>query len=793
MIRQWMILLAVAFILTGCAGSENASFADGKTLFNQDWEFMIDPARFPDPEQLESAMNHEDWEQVSLPHTPRIEPLIVNDQWQGICWYRKTFPSDPDWNGRKLFLRFEGAMNVAEVWLNGNKKITHLGGYLPFVIDITEDVFKEGINRLYVRLDNEDNPFTGPKPLNILDFNMYGGLYRDVFLISKHLIHITDEQFAEKPAGGGIFVTYPDISDKQAVISVQTHIMNSGNQSAGIKVMQTLKLDGKTVVSGSEIFSIDPESDLEVSQELVVSDPCLWSPEMPHLYTLETKLMQRGRVLDSEITRIGIRKFEFHGNKLFINGEETFLRGVNRHQEYPYIGYALSNNAQYRDAVKIKEAGFDYVRLSHYPHSKAFMNACDELGIVTVDAIPGWQYFSGDKKFQDHVLQTARDMIRRDRNHSSVLAWEVSLNESWMPEPFIDSLVRIANEEYPGENCYTAGWQKYGYDIYLQARQHRIGHPENCPDKPYIVSEYGDWEYYAMNAGLNQDNWDDLLEEERSSRQLLGSGERRLLQQALNIQEAHNDNFNTPAVADGYWVMYDYNRGYADDLESSGVMSIFRLPKFSYYFFRSQRNHDERVMGELSGPIVFIASYRDEKSPMDLRIFSNCDEVELFFNDRSLGTQCPDRNQISNHLNHPPFTFLNVSTGPGKYVAVGKTDGKEVARHEMITAGEPVGIILEADLSNRDLESGCKDVIFVHATVVDQDEQPVHGYDLPVQFEISGDGRVIGNSSITPEAGIASILLMAGDHPGEITIRANSVNMISKPFKVQVYENCHLP
>ncbi|MEZ5148811.1 MAG: hypothetical protein R2759_17505 [Bacteroidales bacterium] len=177
-----------------------------------------------------------------------------------------------------------------------------------------------------------------------------------------------------------------------------------------------------------------------------------------------------------------------------------------------------------------------------------------------------------------------------------------------MTEAFIDSAVAIAHAEYPGDQCYTAGWQKHGYDIYLQARQHRIEHYEK-PEKPYIVSEYGDWEYYALNAGLNQDAWGDLQEEERTSRQLLGNGEKRLLQQALNIQEAHNDNFNTPAFADGYWVMYDYNRGYTDDLEASGIMSINRLPKFSYYFFRSQR--DANISSDLyhAGPMVFIASY----------------------------------------------------------------------------------------------------------------------------------------------------------------------------------------
>src|SRR5690606_29117453 len=130
----------------------------------------------------------------------------------------------------------------------------------------------------------------------------------------------------------------------------------------------------------------------------------------------------------------------------------------------------------------------------------------DELGLVLLDAILGWQYFNTDPAFEEQVLQTCRDMIRRDRNHPSVIAWECSLNESDMPKPFIDKLHAIVHEEYPGNQAYSAGWTDYGYDIYLQARQHRIEHYEE-PTKPYIVSEYGDWEYFALNAGLNQNAW----------------------------------------------------------------------------------------------------------------------------------------------------------------------------------------------------------------------------------------------------------------------------------------------
>jgi len=788
MYRNLLPVALVLFIISSCTVKDSDVYWSGKILFNEEWEFIIDTAEYDSPDRLSREKGILSWEPVILPHTPRIEPLIVNDQWQGNCWYRKRFSADEKWSGKNVFIRFEGAMNVAELWVNGNKKLTHLGGYLPFVADITDDIREQDINTIHLKLNNEDNPVTGPKPLNILDFNMYGGLYRDVFLIVKNQVYITDEQYADKVAGGGIFVTYPYVSREQAVVSIKTNIINSGDQPAKLKVSQSLIYNDHIVSSCSAGLVIDPGLNKDIIQEMEVSEPLLWSTESPDLYTLETSVEHKGLVLDRNRMRIGIRAFEFRNNSLFINGEETFLRGVNCHQEYPYIGYALSNNAQFRDAVKIKEAGFDCIRLSHYPHSPAFMDACDELGIVTLDAIPGWQYFSEDVQFRNHVFRTARDMIRRDRNHPSVLAWEVSLNESWMPDSFIDTLVMITHEEYPGKNCYAAGWQEHGYDIYIQARQHRIGHPRHYPDKPYLVSEYGDWEYFALNAGLNQNAWGGLLEEERTSRQLLGSGEIRLLQQALNIQEAHNDNFHTPAIADCYWVMFDYNRGYADDIESSGVMSIFRLPKFSYHFFRSQRNPGEMVCGKPFKPVVFIASYCDESSATDISIFSNCETIELLYNGESLGRSEPLINRISDKLIHPPLIFDEAYSGQGSYTAIGYISGEEVARHKIITAGKPSQILLEADLSGKDLEQGCKDVVFVHAVIKDCNDQIVTKYDTDVIFELSGNGTIIGPDVILPEAGRATVLIMAGNEAGDITILASTADMVSDPFLVRVID-----
>jgi beta-galactosidase len=747
-------IIGFIFLFLSCTKQEALVFE--KLNFNENWLFKIIENSKKDTLSFQENETVSNWQLVQLPHTPKIEPKIVNNQWQGISCYKKEFNLSKQLKNKKLFFKFEGAMNIAEVWINGKKLTKHYGGYLPFVIDFTEVALFDTKNTILVQLNNKDNPITGPKPLEKLDFNTYGGIYRNVWLIAKNKLHITDPIFENKTASGGVFVTYSKVSEEEATINIKTHIRNETEKTKSFLIRNTLFKNDSTIVSiETENHVLDKNLDKEIIANIEVNNPKLWSPRTPNLYTLKTELIENGVVVDFESTRIGIKTMQFVGQDFYLNGEKTFLRGVNRHQDYPYIGYALSDNANYRDAKKIKEAGFDYVRLSHYPQSNSFMNACDELGLVTFDAILGWQYFSEDKKFQTHIFQTAKDLIRRDRNHASVIAWEVSLNESWMPELFIDSLVNIAKKEYPGNQCFTAGWQSYGYDIYLQARQHRLQHYDTNLKKPYNVSEYGDWEYYAMNAGLNQDDWNGLLKEERSSRQLRSAGEKALLQQAKNIQEAHNDNLSTPAFADGYWVMFDYNRGYADDLESSGIMDIFRIPKPSFYFYKSQRDYDH----PFGKPMVYIANKWKKDSPLDVTVFSNCDEVELFLNGKSVGRKKPDTNRISDNLKHPPFTFNLKSFKKGKLVAKAFIKNKIVVTDIVISPEKPSKIKVVIDDNYIDLKKEDNDVFFVYANVVDENNTVISDFKGNIQFNIEGKGIFIGENPVKVEAGVASILL----------------------------------
>jgi beta-galactosidase len=716
------------------------------------WRFLLhDPGGAHDP-----GLDDSRWESVRLPHAARTEALVTGPpgspgaQWQGVCWYRRRLRLGASERAREALLRFEGAMNVADVWLDGQRIGGHLGGYLPFALDLGDRLRPGREHLLAVRLDNRDHPITGPKPLAQLDFNLYHGLYRPVYLVHKDRLAITDPLLADRPAGGGVMVTYHEVSRELATVRVQTHVRNRYAEGRELAVRVTVReLGGSVVARSSSPLALGAGEDRHVTQELEIRGPRLWSPATPHLYRLDCEILAGASVSDGESLRIGIRRITIDATGFAINGERLFLRGANRHQEHPYIGNALTDAAQYRDARRIKNAGFDYVRLSHYPQAPAFMDACDELGLVVMDSIPGWQYYNPDPAFVELQYRNCRDLIRRDRNRPCVVLWELSLNESPMPPHFVAQAHAIAHEEYPGDQCYSAGWTP-GYDVFLRARQH--GGCRDSSQGPCVVSEYGDWEYYAMNAGLDQSAWADLAPAESNSRQLRWQGERALLQQATNFQEAHNDNLGTAAFADGLWVMYDYNRGYAPDVESSGCMDLFRLPKFSCHFFRSQRPPS-------TGPVVFIASHWVPGSSPDVRVFSNCEEVTLSLDGRLLERRRPDRDRISTRLAHPPFTFPIGGFRAGRLEAVGYLAGRPVARHVVRTPGPIEQLALELDLVGRPVDRARDDVLFCHATLRD-----AHGTLVPdawenVAFGVTGDATLVGRNPYSSEAGIASILV----------------------------------
>jgi beta-galactosidase len=773
------LLLSILFFILISSGYPQIS---RQTIsFNTNWQFCNE-------EDFKASLNinpgdkdfsYSDWQTVNLPHTAKVEPLVIKEPWVGISWYKKDFTPRPEWKNKKVFIQFEAAMQQTEVWLNGKHLLTHFGGYLPFTVDISKEIIFGKSNRLLVKTDNHDNPDVPPgKPIKDLDFCYYSGIYRNVSLIITNPLHITDAVLENKTASGGIRVWYPDVSSYSAKVAVLTHIKNEAGKAKDFYLIsKIIDKSGKTVVTATSVKNrIAADSEKSILQTFQIANPSLWHPDHPDLYTLKVSIKENNVIVDEIKTKIGIRKFELKSERLFINGEPLLLVGTNRHQEYPYIGNAMSDNAQYRDAIKIKEAGFNMVRLSHYPQSPAFMSACDELGILTIASIPGWQ-FVGKDTFMQRSYQNARDLIRRDRNHACIAFWELSLNESSMPDAFMKQMAAIAKEESPESKLITCGWINNYYDVFIPARQHaRFPNywKKYNSATPLFTGEYGDWEYFAQDAGLNQAGYAGLKNDERTSRQLRGDGEKRLLQQTLNFQEAHNDNLRNPHLGDANWLMFDYNRGYSPDIESSGIMDIFRLPKFAYYFYRSQ-----------SKPTLKIASYWNEKSDFShIKVFSDCEEVALYLNNRLVEKKMSGSDKTSDILFCPPFVFNVKGFEPGSLKAVGYIKNEAVIEDMVTTEGQATCIKLTYDTSSRPLKADGADVVFVYATICDAKGNQVFESNALVQFTIKGNGKLIGQNPINAEAGISSILLQASAIPGNITVEAKSEVLI--PAKISI-------
>ncbi|RZJ31800.1 MAG: glycoside hydrolase family 2 protein [Flavobacterium sp.] len=767
--NPFFYLLLVVFVF---GNAQNRT----KTNFGSGWEFQGSSAS--------------DWQQITIPHTVKVEPLVVNNQFQGTVFYRKKFSAQIS-DGEKTFLYFEGVMQEAEVFINGQKAATHTGGYLPFTVDIS-NLIHNGQNTVGLKVTNSDNPEVPPgKPLKDLDFNYYGGIYRNVYLVKTSKLYITDAVAAGKKAGGGVFVDFDKITENASSGTIKIHLKNefASEKKGQLRIVFTDE-KGKSIVSTAD-FSVAANSDTEISKPISISRPMLWSINHPNRYNLQIDVVSDGKVIGQYFDKVGIRKSEIRPDGYYFNDEKLFISGTNRHQEYPYLGYAISDEAQFRDAVKIKNAGFDFVRLSHYPQSEAFLSACDELGILVMNSIPGWQFF-GNEKFQEHSFQDIRDMVRRDRNHPSVIFWETSLNESGMDEAYMKKANDVLDEELPSRH-YSAGWiDNPNYDLYIPARQHAKA-PDywtkyNKGDRKIFIAEYGDWEYYAQNAGFSQKEYANLKEEERTSRQFRASGEKRLLQQAFNFREASNSNRKgANTIGEANWLMFDYNRGYANDIESSGIADIFRIPKFAYDFYRSQRGPDVVLDKKLqSGPMVSIATYWTKTSPTDVTIFSNCEEVALYLNDKLVAKQKPLVYASSDSLKHPPFIFNVKKFELGTLRAEGFIGGKKVADDALKTPGKPAKIKLSYDLSSKAINPDFPDVVFVYATITDADGTTIHDAVNEVKFELEGkDAELIGQNPISADAGIATILLRTTTFKKPLTVKATATGLSDATLEIK--------
>lgn len=729
------------------------------------------------------ALGSAAWEAVRLPHTAKIEPYTIVHPWQGVGYYRRQVSIPAKHAGDAIWIEFEGAMQLADIWINGRHVTQHAGGFTSFVVDAT-GYLHEGENTLLVRLDNRDNALIPPgKPLSKLDFCYHSGLYRDVSLIFKRPVHITHPLLSGTVAGGGIFVTYPTVTAERALVDVKTEVENTTTAQRQLRLRQTLyewtrrKGIGRKVMQQQTAVSLPQGTKQSVTQQLTVDNPQLWSPDSPHLYVLRTEVLDGGKVVDSEDTRIGIRRFEVTREGCFINGKRVELDGGNRHQEYPYVGNAVSDAAHYRDMWQMKAFGLNTVRLGHYPQDPAVLDACDELGLLAIEPIPGWQFFNRDPLFTALTYSDIQQMIRRDRNHPAILMWETTLNESWPPTAWKDGAVQTAHAEMPAGMCITSG-DSYGYNgfdvCYNDWSDKNFNRPNNST-KPSFIREYYDYEFGGHYS---------------TSRITLGDGERALRQNLWNLQWSLNSNrtTSTHTMGGAVWSMYDYNRGSCDNICYSGMADLFRRPKYSLYLFRTQMAEGTPLP---DGPMpydLFVASRWDEQSSDTVIVLGNVAEVALRVNGNEVARQRADKgaktpySQQTNfgncdRLQFPPFVFKGVPKQAGHLEVIGYDEaGREVARQTVITPEAPANLTIDY------FEGGCparrNDLLIVYARLTDSHGTPCHTNGTSVTLDVEG-GKVMGPATTETEDGVASFIVST-DNVSALRLNARSGSMTAK-------------
>lgn len=754
---------------------------------NPAWRFHKGPV----PERQAAAQDFDDssWEVVSLPDGLEYLPAEASGcvNYQGEAWYRKHFSLPDSLAGKKLFLHFEAIMGKSEVWVNGTLVTQHYGGFLPVISDITQYVRFSGDNVIAVLADNSDDPSYPPgKPQEILDYSYFGGIYRDCWLVAHNDVYITDPNFENETAGGGLFVSYDKVSEEYADVRMQLHVRNgSPERFKGSAMFELADSSGNMVATRTASLDIRPGTAATAVGKIALGNPSLWSPECPYLYRLNVRIKDRkGTVVDGYSQRIGVRSIEFKGEDGFwLNGRpyEDKLMGANRHQDFAMIGNALSNSLHYRDARKLRDAGMKVIRNAHYPQDPAFMDACDELGLFVIVNTPGWQFWNDAPEFAARVYSDIRNMVRRDRNHPSVWLWEPILNETSYPADFAMKAKGCVMEEYPFPYCHAA------CDSHAQGNEYfnvKFGRPSgDAAEKgvTYFVREWGD----------NVDDWNSHNSPSRASR---AWGEIPMLIQAEGyavpnyLSLAYDSFFKDPRqnVGGTLWHSFDHQRGYHPDPFYGGIMDAFRQPKYSYYMFQSQRSPARSDVSAETGPMVFIANAMTPFSPEDVTVYTNCEEVRLVCG-TSGKTYTFRRDSSRKGMPSPPVVFKDVfhvmedkaMARGGRHaesylLAEGIMDGKVVASHKVYPARRPVSIRLKADDEGIQPVADGKDYVVVVAEVVDNNGNVKRLNNSNISFKVEGEGMLVGDEAPRPvQWGTVPALIRTTATPGRIRITAS--------------------
>ncbi|MBP1554614.1 MAG: glycoside hydrolase family 2 protein [Oscillospiraceae bacterium] len=532
-------------------------------------------------------------ETVRIPHTVKELPLHYADSrdYEMISGYRRKIVIPEEASGKRVFACFEAAAHIATVFVDREEKLTHLGGYTAFEVELTGCGKPGDEIELAVKLDSTENPSIPPFGF-VIDYLTYGGIYRPVWLDIRENVYISD-----------IFVTTPDLHTADAVIT-----LSDGSSAKG-----TLKITDR----GGNVCAAAPVDGSRIS--VTVPEARAWDTDSPVMYDLSVTL-ENGT---SRTVPFGFRTARFETDGFYLNGRKTFMRGLDRHQCYPYVGYAVPDSLQKEDARILKEElGCNAVRTSHYPQSQSFIDACDELGLLVFTEIPGWQHI-GDSAWKDVACRQVEEMVMQYRNHPSIVLWGVRINESQDDDEFYERTNRIAHELDPSRQTSGVRYIKKSHlleDVYAFNDFTHSGNNEPItqkskvtPDmsKGLLISEANGHMFPTKSFDKVEDRQEHALRHARVMNAAMSTGE-------------HAGCFE--------WCMFDYpthkDFGSGDRVCYHGVMDAFRNPKLAAAVYAMQQ--DETPVLEV-GSTMDIGDYPGGMLGK-VYAFTNADSVRLYKN-----------------------------------------------------------------------------------------------------------------------------------------------------------------
>ncbi len=771
-----------------------------------DWEFI--PNWFAGFETGEGQGSP-----VRLPHTVRECPQHYTDHqaYQMVCGYRRKLELGEELAGKHIFLQFDGAAHIATVYLNGKELVAHRCGYTGFRVEVTDAAVLGGENILAVKLDTTENPDVPPFGF-VIDYLTYGGLYREVWLEIKEKSYIED-----------LYITTPDLT----TLKIKPTLYNA---SGCIVLVELLKGERQLVRKAFTAVGT-----ITIDCPMVKA----WDCDRPVLYTCRVSLLKIGKVLDVQEVKVGFRTAEFKEDGFYLNGKKTFLRGLNRHQCFPYVGYAAPEALQRQDARILKEElSCNAVRTSHYPQSHHFLDECDRLGLLVFTEIPGWQHIGGEA-WKNQAVENTREMVRQYRNHPSIILWGVRINESRDDDELYKLTNAVARETDPSRP--TSGVRNFEKsslleDVYAYNDfSHTGGNPGCKPRKAVLADKKKALIITEHNGHMFPtkafDSWEKRQE------------------QALRHLRVLND-----AAAGGEhagcfgWCMFDYathkDFGSGDRVCYHGVMDAFRNPKLAAYAYASQGEGRDILA---VGSSMNIGDYPGGQVG-DIQVFTNADSVSLYKNNQYVATledgdwnglphgprvirdtigclletqedfdkkkaelvrECLRTIQKKGLPNLTPADMAKIGYTMMKYGMkyedalalyskyVGNWGGEATlwrliaVKDGMVAATYTCGpgskLHLEVTPSHTHLQEGSTyDMASVRIRILDEHGNPAPYAQLPVQFTLEGDAQLVGPSVVTAEGGMTGTYVKSLGKAGEarLTIATNHTEPVVLIFKV---------